>query len=328
MIILIIAFALLISVCFILFKLNLKRKTIRRYQNIEKLIDNWKVPNKNNINEYEFTTAVLTNISKKITGLFLISEFYFLKNDKTDSELNKLKDIYTEIIKKHPNFEKLDDVLFKYGNILFFEYFNFIESIKYYERLVKEFTNSKWLKVASARLKLIKSAYPNEEPALKKYALAEKYFKIQDYDKAIEYLKSVILIHPITKLAGTSCYFLGDIFFFKKGDYATALNYYSQIVEKIPTHPYAGNAQFKIGETYRKLNKINESIIAYKKFLENYNDFQYTDYAQYYIAQCYEEQKDWHLALRTYKMLIANYSDSIWIGISISKVKNLEKLVK
>jgi len=47
-------------------------------------------------------------------------------------------------------------------------------------------------------------------------------------------------------------------FFFKKSDYKTALNCYSQLVEKLPQHRYVGSAQFKIGkliESYRNIMK-------------------------------------------------------------------------
>jgi len=39
--------------------------------------------------------------------------------------------------------------------------------------------------VASERLNLVKSAYPDDESALKKYALAEKHFEVQDFDKQL-----------------------------------------------------------------------------------------------------------------------------------------------
>ena len=311
-----------------LYKLNIRKKNSEKIKRIERLIDTEKTPEKTEIVEYENVINKLKDISKKAAGLYLIAEYYFRKIDKSETELKKLKDIYVELTEKYPQFEKTDDVLFKLGNVYFFDYFNFMESIKFYEQLSRECPSSKWIKVANARLKLIKSAYPNEEPALKKYALAEKFFESQDFDKTMEQLKSIITAYQNSKLAGDACYFLGDIFFFKKSDYTTALNYYSQLADKYPLHRHAGNAQFKMGETYRKLQKYNEAIISYKKFLENYNDFQYTDYAQYYIAQCYEELKDWTLALRTYKLLVANYSESIWVGIALSKIKNLEKLVK
>ncbi|MEW6556613.1 MAG: tetratricopeptide repeat protein [Elusimicrobiota bacterium] len=327
MIILIIVIILIIS-CFIIYKFYQKKKETERIKKIETLIADWKLPEKNNLADYEMVVRILTTKPIKATGFYLISEFYFQKIDRTELELKKLKDIYFELIENYPKFEKMDDVLFKLANIYFFDYFNFIESIKFYEKLLKEYPNSKWQKVAAERLKLIKSAYPNEEGALKKYALAEKYFEVQEFNKTIEFLKSILTSYPHTKLAGSAAYFLGDIFFFKKNDYTTALHYYSLLVERFSPHRYTGHSQFKIGDTYRKLHKYNEAITAYKKFLENYNDFQYTDYAQYYIAQCYEEMKDWVYAIRTYKLLISSYPESIWVGIALSKIKNLEKLVK
>jgi len=326
----IVSLIVIISIIFgiFIYKINLRKKNSEKIKRIIQLIDTEKTPEKIEISEYENVVETLKEKSKKAAGLYLIAEYYFKKIDKSETELKKLKDIYIELTEKYPQFEKTDDVLFKLGNVYFFDYFNFMESIKFYEQLSREYPSSKWLKVVNARVKLIKSAYPNEETALKKYALAEKYFEVQDFNKTIEQLKSIITSYQNSKLAGDACYFLGDIFFFKKSDYTTALSYYFQLADKYPLHRHAGNAQFKVGETYRKLQKYIEATIAYKKFLENYNDFQYTDYAQYYIAQCYEELKDWTLALRTYKLLVANYSESIWVGIALSKIKNLEKLVK
>jgi len=63
----------------------------------------------------------------------LIAECYFYKIDKSEQELKRLRDIYLEIIEKYNNFEKIDDVLFKIANVYFFDYFDFIESIKFYE---------------------------------------------------------------------------------------------------------------------------------------------------------------------------------------------------
>lgn len=294
---------------------------------IEKMIETEKILPISEIADFEESLKELADKNKRAGGLYLVAETYFHKN-KTEHELNHLRDIYFELIEKYRDFEKTDEVLFKLANIYFFDYFNFIESIKYYEKLLKEFPNSKWRKVVSERLNLITSAYPNEEPALKKYALAEKHFESQEFDKTIELLQSILNTSPNTELSGTAHYFLGDIFLFKKANPVAALDYYSKLVDKMPTHRNTGSAQFKIGETYRKLKKYNEAIVAYKKFLENFNDFQYTDYAQYYIGQCYEELKDWTLALRTYKFLVANYIESIWVGIATGKIKNLENIVK
>ncbi|MFH0948024.1 MAG: tetratricopeptide repeat protein [Elusimicrobiota bacterium] len=310
------------------YKLNLQKNEVEKIKKIEMLIETEKTPEKTDLADYENVINKLKDISKKAAGLYLVAEYYFRKMDKSETELKKLKDTYIELTEQYPQFEKRDNVLFKLGNVYFFNYFNFMESIKFYEQLSRECPSSKWIKVANTRLKLIKSAYPNEEPVLKEYALAEKFFEIREFDKTIEQLKSITTTHQTSKLAGDACYFLGDIFFFKKSDYNTALNYYSQLINKYPLHRHVGNAQFKMGETYRKLQKLSEAIIAYKKFLENYNDFRYTDYAQYYIAECHEKLKDWVLALRTYKLLVANYSESIWVGIALSKIKNLEKLIK
>ncbi|MDD5687981.1 MAG: tetratricopeptide repeat protein [Elusimicrobia bacterium] len=325
--IIIVIIVVMIAAVFLVYQFNLQDEKITKVKKIEKMIEMWKNPLISEIGDYEAVINKLTDKTKKAAGLFLVGEFYFYKVNKSEHELKRLRDVYTEIIGKYSNFEKIDDVLFKIANVYFFDYFSFIESIKYYEKLLNEYTNSKWIKVAAERLSLIKSAYPDDESALKKYALAEKYFEVQNFDKTIECLKSILATHPNSKLTGMAYYFLGDIFFFKKSDYTIALNYYSQLVEKLPQHRYVGSAQFKIGETYRKLQKYNEAIIAYKKFLENYNDFQYTDYAQYYIGQCYEDIKDWVLAVRTYKLLVANYLESIWVDIAMSKIKNLEKLI-
>lgn len=316
-----------VALVFIVRKLSLQKKKIEEIMQVEKMLETEKLPPGSETANFEKTLRELPDENKRALGLYLITETLFHKN-KNESELKHLRDIYFELTEKYGNFKKIDEVLFKLANIYFFDYFNFIESIKYYEKLLKEYPNSKWIKVISERLTLIKSAYPNEEPALKKYALAEKHFEAQDFDKTIEHLQFIINTYPNTKLAGTAYYFLGDIFFFKKTNPTMALEYYSKLAEKMPAHRNTGSAQFKIAETYRKLRKPNEAIVAYKKFLENFNDFQYTDYAQYYIGQCYEELKDWTLALRTYKFLVANYPESIWIGIATSKIKNLENMVK
>ena len=134
MIIIIITLFLIAIVSYILVKFNKKKIEIRKHELIEKMIDNWQIPNHHNIGDYEAVVNNITSKSKKIIGFFLLSEFYFQKSDKTDLELKKLKDIYTEIIQKHVDFEKMDDILFKYGNMLFFDYFDFIESVKFYER--------------------------------------------------------------------------------------------------------------------------------------------------------------------------------------------------
>jgi len=278
------------------------------------------------VSEYEECIRMTKDKDVKAWGRWLLAQFYHNNPHRGKDYLEKAIECYSEILKEFSDYPFHEESLFRLGNLLFFEKFEYEKVCSVYQKLLKKYPQSKWVTIAKERVELIRNnrTYPQ---TLNSYIVAEKYFEQGKYEKSIQSLLNIIEKYPKSGLAGEALYFLGDIYHFKLKDYNKAMDEYQELIQKFPQNRFVANAQFKIGECCRKLEMWQEAIEAYRKFVNDYSQYGYSDYAQFYIGQCYEELKDWQRARDTYSLISTNYPESIWADVAGNRIKYLKKFL-
>jgi tetratricopeptide (TPR) repeat protein len=119
------------------------------------------------------------------------------------------------------------------------------------------------------------------------------------------------------------------VIYFEKNDVNTAYSYYKKADGLFPkTNNIRGFALLKnyLGDYYKKLNKLADAEINYKKSLELYNSIQNkfgASLALYNLGQLYAEQKQYDKAME-YAMTSLNYAKEIGV---LDQTYHSEKLV-
>ena len=310
--------------------LSISRK--RKYKKVEdrikkkiKPLSKEKVGEKRySVSEYEECIRRTKDKDVKAWGRWLVAQFYRNNPHRQKNYLDKAIDCYTEIVKEFSYYPFHEESLFRLGNLLFFEKLDHKKVCDVYQQLLKKYPQSKWVTIVRERVELIRNnlTYPR---VLNSYILAERYFEQGKYEKSIQSLLNITGEYPQSGLASEALYFLGDIYHFKLKDYRKAIDDYQNLIQNFPQNKFVANAQFKIGECCRKLEKWPEAIEAYRKFIKDYNQYGYSDYAQFYIGQCYEKLRDWQKAKDAYSLITTNYPESIWTDVARNRIRYLNK---
>ena len=103
------------------------------------------------------------------------------------------------------------------------------------------------------------------------YILGDCYRKIEDWDRAIEVYKSLVINDPI--LTDYSLFHLAETYRLK-GENRESTATYQQITENFPQSLIISEANYQIAQNYRELNDTTSAVIYYKDILENSKDNQ------------------------------------------------------
>ncbi|MCC7007828.1 MAG: tol-pal system protein YbgF [Acidobacteria bacterium] len=97
-----------------------------------------------------------------------------------------------------------------------------------------------------------------------------------------------------------------------KADYVSnridsAIEGFTEFVEKFPDAPQAAEAQFWIGESYRQKRALKEAIAAYDKLIGTYKTAPEVPEAQYMKGLCYLELGQRTEARRLFELIVKQY---------------------
>ncbi len=120
------------------------------------------------------------------------------------------------------------------------------------------FKLGRFQKAIDAGLPLLKTASRNERSQINKI-IGESYFNLQQYDKAIPYLKQYT--GKRGKWINTDYYLLGYAYY-KQNDYEKAVSYFNKIIDG--NNAVAQNAYYHLAECYLKLDKKTEALNAFR----------------------------------------------------------------
>ncbi|WP_130734585.1 tetratricopeptide repeat protein [Flavobacterium sp. J27] len=149
------------------------------------------------------------------------------------------------------------------------------------------------------------------------YNLAYAYFKLKEYENAINHFTNFIEEVKNDNVRKSDAYLrLGDCNFIS-GKYWPAMEAYNKAIEMKSVN--ADYAAFQKGISYGFVGKNDKKIDDLEKFVKSYPNSQYADDALYELGNTYVNIENESKAIATYDKLIANYKSSSYVAKSILK---------
>ncbi len=121
-------------------------------------------------------------------------------------------------------------------------------------------------------------------PFLRGYRAALQAFAEQDYDAAIEQLRT-LLNEDVDPVARSYCwYWLGESFY-AKGEYEFALMYFDKIVTSAPDSPKKMVAEVMLALSRMKSGKLSEAGVTFERVLQSYPNSEFAPLVHEYLLQ-------------------------------------------
>lgn len=253
----------------------------------------------------------------------LIAEYELGAKPEDQSLNSQLEKHYAEFTGNYPESAYLEEIQQKLGNLYFFNLHDFAKARETYKVMLEKFPQSRWIKIAQSRIKLIEDNPENNYDPLRIYVQAERYYEEKKYEDSLELFRKLIAGFGQTRLAVEAQYNVAEIYLYKTNQTERAIEEYQRTIDLYGQSLFAGKSMYKIGECYKKLLKFSEAISAYEKFITNFPQAEFLDYAYYYVALCWEQLKDLRKALDTYQKIIKDFPDSIWVVVAESRIAAL-----
>jgi len=117
-------------------------------------------------------------------NLYIANYYYSLAVDQKKSGLKGAQSRYREILDKYPNFNFMDEALFKLA-ITYLEEEETDEAAKYFQRIVRDYPNSEYLEKSRQQLELIGADVPAANPERTKIVPPEDVSFIQNFKRQL-----------------------------------------------------------------------------------------------------------------------------------------------
>ncbi|MDP2945703.1 MAG: tetratricopeptide repeat protein, partial [Atribacterota bacterium] len=135
--------------------------------------------------------------------------------------------------------------------------------------------------------------------------LGDCYRKMEDWDRAIEIYKNLVMDDPI--LTDYSLFFLAETYRLK-GEKRESISIYKQIIENFPQSLIIPEANYQIAQNYRELKDINSALIYYKNILKDSKDDQLKGKVLLELSEIYWQEKKYIDSLKClYEILDEGY---------------------
>jgi TolA-binding protein len=149
------------------------------------------------------------------------------------------------------------------------------------------------------------------------YNLAYSYFKLKEYENAIQYFDTFTKSIKDDKIRLTDAYLrLGDCNFMA-AKYWPAMDAYNKAIDMKSVD--ADYAAFQKGISYGFVSKPDRKIEDLEKFAKTYPTSQYADDALYELGNTYVNQNQNDKGIATYDKLISGYKSSSYVAKAILK---------
>ena len=164
--------------------------------------------------------------------------------------------------------------------------------------------------------KNLPEASKTEEFNTVNYNLAYTFFKLKEYNKAINSFKNYASEQTDEALLNDCNLRLADCYFATR-NYSNAVTYYNKVtVAKTADADYA---QFQKAISYGLTGDANSKINELKSFLNQFKKSSYQDDALYVLGNSYIEKNETGLALESFNTLISNFKRSPLVSKSMLK---------
>jgi len=187
-------------------------------------------------------------------SLFVVNIALADNNELTELEAQQLKILkLSKVVEEHPSTIELKEDLENYKM-----------GLEFYQQTDYQQAISELLKVEYSTLNLplyIKS----------QYLLGDCYRKIEDWNRAIEIYKNLVIDDPI--LTDYSLFHLAETYRLKGENHESTATY-KQITENFPQSLIISEVNYQIAQNYRELNDTTSAVIYYKDILEDSKDNQ------------------------------------------------------
>ena len=208
--------------------------------------------------------------------IYQIGQIYSEKLNRDDLAIRAYQDLLIE----YPNAYEADDAQFALAKS-YAKLNDNQKAIKEYERLINEYPSSQLIPEAKRQIDYIGN------------------YLVKDYESATNELYAIINKMLNGQLDAKTYFLLGEIYNEKLKDYQKSAEAYEGFLRVYPDDNLADDAQFKIGESYRKLaskaefekdnwnasNYSNQALQAYRKLVAYYPASEYTPKAELRIIE-------------------------------------------
>ncbi|MCD9187633.1 MAG: outer membrane protein assembly factor BamD [Pyrinomonadaceae bacterium] len=130
----------------------------------------------------ERLTQVQDNLG--LHNLYIANYYYSLSVDQKKGGLKGAQSRYREILDKYPNFNFMDEALFKLA-ITYLEEEETDEAAKYFQRIVRDYPNSEYLEKSKQQLELLGAEIPAANPERAKVLPPEDVSFIQNFKRQL-----------------------------------------------------------------------------------------------------------------------------------------------
>jgi tetratricopeptide (TPR) repeat protein len=217
-----------------------------------------------------------------------------LKQKRTCEECRRLADkgsyeesvqAYKEFIEANYGHSQIDDAYFAIAQIYDEKLFVFKEALDWYRRLIQDYPDGTLTPLAQQRISYL-SLYSDYDfkplerfERIRKVEFARKQDSIEERDKLLNEIKSLINEYSDSKLAPFMQYWLANQYR-HKNDVSRAVDAYLGLRQIYPLSIEAQEVSMEIAETYYEAGRYPEAIEAYKRALSELPALQDTIKAQ------------------------------------------------
>ncbi len=143
------------------------------------------------------------------------------------------------------------------------------------------------------------------------YAVAEKNWEEGNYRKAVELYQAVLDEHPSDPLAGQAHFRIGNTYYLFLRQEREAILTFRDLTKKDPSGPWGLRAQKKLGEIFEKgLEDYRQAIVEYQRLMNLSPSAAESEEAQLAVARCYFKLGDFTQAREEFEIFLERYPGS------------------
>ena len=230
-----------------------------------------------------FFLIIISTISLLGTNIALA-----VNNELTELEIQQLKILkLSKVVEEQPSNIKLK------------------EDIKSYRIGLELYQQSGYQPAISELLKVKYSSLNLPLYIKSQFILGDCYRKIEDWDRAIEIYKNLVIDDPL--LTDYSLFFLAETYHLKRENQESIATF-REIIESFPQSPIISEANYQIAQNYRELNDLTSALIYYENILKDSPDNQLKANVLLDLSDIYWKEKKYFDSLNClYEILDKGY---------------------
>lgn len=141
------------------------------------------------------------------------------------------------------------------------------------------------------------------------FYLAESYFQLKKYDRAIFYYEKLLQTDAAVRFHSLIQLRYGESYF-HQGNFRKAKGVLSQFISQFPEGEQLEDGYYWLAESEYRLSQFNDALRHYNELLNLFPTGKYADFAQYSIAYIQEGKKQYKNAVASYRQLLSRYPKS------------------